>query len=225
MKSRCAVCDAPVPPMARGCPNCGAPNPARRAILAAAAIVAVLGPAIAVAIYAATRWDQPLISADRPAEQALPAQPTPRSDDNFAWLEAAMKACDDKASAEPNALHFLVVPLTYDPKDIDHWRQAALNRIGNALVLPGTDTLSGLRDKTLAIAPEEYVFSLRDQATQAVRTWDAATGVKWFSIGDAGDVTSLQMQYKPGDKGHDLWGNLISHQKGACYWINAIFEE
>jgi hypothetical protein len=211
--------------MAPACAACGTPNPARRAVLAAAAIVAVLGPAIAVAIYAATRWDQPLISPDQPAEQALPAQPAARSEDNFAWLEAAMKACDDKASAEPNALHFLVVPLASDPKDIDRWRPAALNRIGNALVLPGTDTLTGLRDKMLTIAPEQYVFSIRDQKTQAVRTWDAATGVKWLSIGDAGDVTSLQMQYKPRDRGRDLWGNLISHQKGTCYWINAIFEE
>ena len=91
MNRRCAVCDAPLPLMAHACPACGTANPARRAVLTGAAIVAVLGPAIAVAIYAATRWDQPLISPDQPAEQVLPAQPTARSDDNFAWLEAASR--------------------------------------------------------------------------------------------------------------------------------------
>jgi hypothetical protein len=225
MNRRCAVCGAALSLMARECPACGSPNPGRRAVLAAAATVAVLGPAIAVAIYAATRWDQPLVTGDRPVDQALPSQPPAGPDDDFAWLSAAMKACDDKAAAEPNALHFLVVPLASDPKDIDRWRQAALNRIGNALVLPGTDTVSGLRDKTLTIAPQEYIFSIRDQNTQAVRAWDAATGVKWLSIGEAGELTSLQMQYKPRDKGRDVWGNLIAHQKGTCYWVNALFEE
>jgi hypothetical protein len=212
--------------MASSCPRCDAPNPARRAILAAAAIVAVLGPAIAIAIYAATRWEQPLIAGDQPADQALPSQPVAGSDADFTWLSAAMKACDDKAASEPNALHLLVVPLSFEPKDLTSWRTISLNRIGNALVLPGKETLDGLRGKSLSIDPEQYVFSIRDEKTRAVRKWGPANGVKWLSIADAEGVASLQMQYKPRDKGtDDNWGNLIAHQKGTCYWVNAIYEE
>jgi hypothetical protein len=211
--------------MARACPTCGAANPARRVVFGTAAVLAVLGPAIAIAIYAATRWEQPLISGDRLADQALPSQPGTAADGDFAWLSAAMKACDDKASREPNAVHFLVVPLAFDPKDVEQWRKLSLNRIGNALVLPGEDTLSGLRSKSLSIAAEQYVFSIRDERDQTVRKWEPATGVKWYSA-DGDGVEILRMQYKPRDRGRDdNWGNAIDHQKGICYWVNAIYEE
>ena len=225
MKIRCAKCNAALPLMAHSCAACGAANPARRAAIGTVAAVAVLGPAVAIAIYAATR-DQPLIQGDRLADQPLPSQAVAGSDTDFAWLSAAMKACDDKAAREPNALHFLVIPLAYQPKDADQWRRAALNRIGNALVLPGDDTISGLRSKSLSVAPGEYVFSIRDEQTQTVRKWQPATGVKWLSIADAEGVTSLRMQFRPRDRGNDdAWGNVIAHRRGNCYWINAIYED
>lgn len=226
MRTTCPWCDAAVPLMARSCPECGAANPARRTILGVAATIAVLAPAIAIAIYAATRWEQPLITADRPADLPLPSQPVTGSDADFNWLSAAMKACDDKASREPNALHFIVVPLSTDAKNIGQWRLSALNRIGNALVVPGDGMLNGLRRKELSIAPEEYVFSIRDEKTQAVRKWEPAKGVKWLSVADAEGVTSLRIQYKPRDHGRDdNWGNVLEHRPGNCYWINAVFEE
>jgi hypothetical protein len=137
-----------------------------------------------------------------------------------------MKACDEKALREPNALHFLVVPLAFDPKDVEEWRKVSLNRIGNALVIPGEDMLNALRRKSLSLAAEQYVFSIRNEQDQAVRRWEPATGVKWYSIADAEGVASLRVQYKPRDKGRDDdWGNVITHQKGTCYWVNAIYEE
>jgi hypothetical protein len=226
MSRQCAYCNAGLRLTAPSCARCGAPNPARRAILITAAVVAVLGPAIAIAIYAATRWEQPLIAGDRPADQPLPSRPVAGSDADFTWLSAAMKACDDKAASEPNALHFLVVPLVFEPNDLASWRRISLNRIGNALVLPGKETLDGLRSKSLSIDTEQYVFSIRDEKTQVVRKWETASGVKWLSIADAEGVASLQMQYKPHGRGRDdSWGNVVAHQKGNCYWVNAIYEE
>ncbi len=227
MKTQCQWCDAPIPLMARACPECRAVNPARRTALGIIAVAAVLIPVLAIAIYAATRWDQPLIAAgDGPAEQTLPSQPVTASDSNFDWLAAAMKGCDEKAASEPTMLHALIIPITFDPKDIEQWRKLALNRIGNAMVLPGDETLNGLRRKTLSIAPDEYTFSIRDGKTQTVRKWARSTGVKWFSAPGAEDFTLFTMQYKPRDKGRDdNWGNPIVHQKGNCYWVNATFEE
>ena len=227
MKVRCAVCNTSLPLMARACPACGTVNAARHVTLGALAVLAVLGPAIAIAIYAATRWDAPLIAGDQPADQALPSQPAASATDtDFGWLEAAMKACDEKATSEPNALHMLVVPLTIDPKDMEQWRKTSLNRIGNALVLPGKETLEGLRSKTLSLSTETYVFGVRDERTSTVRKWEPATGVKWYSIADAEALEGLRMQYKPRDRGRDnSWGNAVQHQKAFCYWVNAIYEE
>lgn len=227
MKVQCQWCDAPVPLMARTCPECAAVNPARRTVLGGAIIAALLVPVIAIAIYAATRWESPLISADDvPAGQELPSQAVAASDANFDWLAAAMKNCDDKAMADPAVLHALVIPLAFNPADIEQWRRLALNRIGNAMVLPGDETLKGLRAKTLTIAPEEYSFSVRDGKTQATRRTQRATGVRWISAPGAQDFTIFTMQFRPRDKGRDdSWGNPIVHQKGNCYWVNAAFEE
>ena len=226
MSTRCPSCDAPISLFASACPQCGAVNPARRGALGASAAVAVLLPAVAIAIYAATRWDQPLITADRPADVALPAQPTGGSDGDFRWLAEAMKACDEKASSEPGVLHFLVTPVVFRPADVEEWRKRALNRIGNAMVLTSEDMLNGLRDKTLTISPDEYTFSIRDGKTQAVSKWARGAGVKWYS-GPGGEVVGLfSMQYKPNNRGRDdSWGNPIAHQKGNCYWVNVAFEE
>ena len=226
MTRQCLSCGTEVPLLAPFCPGCGTANPARRGILIAAAVVAVLGPAIALAIYAATRWEQPLIAGDRLADQPLPSQSVSGPDHNFDWLALAMKACDEKAAAEQNALHMLVIPLTYNPDTIEQWRRLALNRIGNALVLSGDETLTALRHKTLSIASQPYVFSIRDDRSGNVRKWEPATGVKWFSIADANDLALFRMQYRPNDRGRDdAWGNAISHDKGNCYWVTAVYED
>jgi hypothetical protein len=226
MSRPCAACGADVAMLARFCPECGAPNPARRTVVGTVIALAVLVPAIAVAIYAATRWEQPLIPGDRLADEPLPSQPVPGRDDNFDWLALAMKACDEKATAEPNALHILVVPIAYDAATVELWRRVALNRIGNALILPGDEILGALRRKNLSIATQSYVFSIRDEKSGNIRKWDAATGVKWFSIADAGELTLFRMQYRPGGRGRDdSWGNTVVHQKGNCYWVNALYED
>lgn len=220
MSSRCPYCGESVSRLARSCPACGAANPARNTVLGAAIASAVLIPAIAIAIYAATRWDRPLIEGGILADQ--PSASTPGED--FAWLSAAMKECDAKAAQDPNALHFLVIPLAADPKQTENWRKLALNQVGNAIVLAGDDTINGLQRRALTIATsEDYVFSIRDEKTQVVRKWEPSSGVKWFSTVEGSDIVSFRMQFKPRDKGRDDdWGNVMIHQKGNCYWINAV---
>ena len=226
MSKPCAACGADVSLWARHCRECGAHNPRRRTAVGTVAVLAVLGPAIAIAIYAATRWDNPLIQGDRPADPALPSQTIAVRDDNFDWLALAMKTCDEKAASEQNALHFLVIPIAHTANIVEEWRRRALNRIGNALVLPGDDTLAALRKKELTISTQPYVFSIRDNQTDPIRKWDPSTGVKWFSIADAENVSVFQMQYRPTGLGKDdIWGNTVLHQKGNCYWVNALYED
>jgi hypothetical protein len=226
MKAHCTWCDAPTPLMAQSCPECGAVNPARRTVLGIAATMAVLVPAIAIGIYAALQWERPLITADVPAEQGLPAQPVTGSDPAFDWLAAAMKACDDKAASDPGTLNLLVVPVAFDAKDVEQWRRQALNRIGNAMVLPSNDMLDGLRRNTLTLAKEPYSFSIRDEKTRTIRKWTGTSGVQWLTAPGGEDIALFTMQFRPRDKGSDdAWGNPIVHQKGNCYWVNAAFEQ
>jgi hypothetical protein len=226
MRAQCQWCDAPIPLMARTCPECGAANPTRRALVGAVVTVAFLIPAVAIAIFAATRWDNPLIAGGESAVQSLPSQQITGSDRNFDWLAAAMKSCDGRAASEPNVLNLLVVPITYNPQDLDVWRRQALNRIGNAMVLPSTDMLDALRRNAISIAPEEYAFSVRDGKSQSERKWTRLSGVRWLTAPGAEDFSVFSMQYKPRDKGRDdSWGNPIVHQKGNCYWVNAAYED
>ena len=62
---------------------------------------------------------------------------------------------------------------------------SALNRIGNAMVLPGDRDANGLRRKALSIAPEEYTFSIRDEKHRRCASGRPSTGVKWFSVPEA----------------------------------------
>jgi hypothetical protein len=227
MTKPCPACGAPVPLSARHCPECGAPNPHRRSIAVIVTILVVMVPAIAIAIYAATQWEHPLIEAtENRANPGMPSQTITASDDNFDWLALAMKTCDEKAASEPDALHFLVIPIAHSTEVVNQWRRAALNRIGNALVLPGDQMLAALRKKTLTLSTEPYVFSIRDDQTGTVRKWDEATGVKWVSVEDAKDVSTFKMQYRPRGLGkEDIWGNGFLHRKGNCYWVNVLYEE
>ena len=192
------------------------------------AAVAVLGPAVAIAIYAATR-DQPLIQGDRLADQPLPSQAVAGSDTDFAWLSAAMKKlADDRPPASRTRCISLSSRSVYQPKDADQLGAGPrCNCIGNALVLPGDDTISGLRSKSLSVALGEYVFSIRDEQTQKDGPQMAAGDRRKVAVDCRRQgVTSLRMQFRPrAYRGNDdAWGNVIAHRRGNCYWINAIYE-
>ena len=205
-----------MPLLARTCAACGTPNSAWDTVLGIVIAILVLVPAIAIAIYAATHWDE---QGSTSTERSSPLV----SKGDFAWLSSAMADCDAKAAQEPSVLHFLVIPLASDPTHTEDWRKAALNEIGNAMALSRDDTLSGLQQQSLTISTGEYIFSIRDEKTQVVLRWEPSIGVKWFSTAEADSIASFRIQFKLLNKGQDgAWGNTIVRKKGNCYWINAI---
>jgi hypothetical protein len=142
---------------------------------------------------------------------------------DFAWLETAMKLCDEQAAKDDKGLHYLVIPLVDEPRDEPGWRRISINDIGNAILIGGEDMLAGLRRKALRISTDEYVFSARNETTKDVLTWKPSTGVRKFVINDASGIQQFKVQFQSSDAARAInWGATFERQAGNCYWVNAI---
>jgi len=228
----CPQCDAAVPLLARACGHCGTPNPVRRGMMAVAAAVVMLIASGAGGIYMATRQQHPPTAATAGTSEGAPATETSvgpsatTAPGDFTWLSAAMTACDEAAAKQPNKMHFLMIPLIANPKDMADWQLIAGSPIGNALTIPANDALGGLKRGTLRLYPDEYVFSVRDDTTKAVYKWNPASGVKWFSTVDNPKIGSFRVQFQPRRKPDDSdWGALYSERSGMCLWVAAIVRD
>lgn len=218
MSSECRECGETVPLLAPACERCGARNPARLLAIAIAAVVVILVVAAAGAIYLAPPPQRPAVAASSPI-----SPPAATADGDFDWLLSAMKACDELAARETGNLHFLVIPLTAQSKDIPDWRLLAKGSIGNAFTIPGDDALGGLRGGTLEIYPDEYVFSIQDASTSVITPWPASVGVHSFSTAKTNEVQSFRLQLQPRQKANASdWGSIYGVQKGNCDWVAAI---
>jgi len=206
IKSECPSCGSVVPAFASSCGACGAPVRSRIGALAVAGSLAVLVAAIAVAAIVVLRWQQEAGGAE-----------------DYSWLSKAMSDCDAEAGKAPDTLHFLVVPMLSAPADDALWRKHSLNDIGNAILLRQRETLDGLADHSLVIATEQYEFSVRDEKTSAVYKWSPSVGVKKFLVAGGAQIQEFKIQFKTSQKpDENEWGSLFVHNKGTCYWVNAI---
>ena len=210
----CRNCGERIPKGARACDYCGTPTSARRSVVVLVAALAALCLA-AVAIVA-------VMLMGRAPDQSGTAVP-PRAEGDFSWLEAAMKQCDEQATQETKGLHYLVVPLTDEPRDDPGWRRISVNDIGNAILIRSEDMLAGLQRKALRLSTDEYVFSARNEKTRDVLTWKPSTGVRKFVINDASDIEQFRVQFQSNDAARAInWGAIFERQPGNCYWVNAI---
>jgi hypothetical protein len=204
----CPECGETVSRFARACPECDAPNPGWKTLVAAGTIAGLL---VVAAIVAGSiwlwRWSQEV---------------DVQAGGDFGWLTDAMAMCDDEAAQTPSTLFFIVIPLTAETADIAAWRAKSLNDIGNGVLLKSADALDGLKDGMLKLSNKQYVFGVRDQM-QVVYKWKAAAGVARFSTADADGITRFNIQLLSGDKASESeWGAAFSRQQGSCYWVNAI---
>ena len=257
IRGECPECDEAVPLLASRCRHCGAPNPTRRNVIAAAAGIMVLVGASAGAVVIATRHPQPVsgapqVQAPNQPQQPAVGQPQPSaagqqpasgappqqeqvgqatsvmpaaaiSDVNYSWLSAAMTACDMRALEQPRKLHFLVIPLQANEKDIPDWRLLSLGSIGTAMTIRSDDALGGLRRGTLKINAVEYVFSVEDIATRAVYRWASSVGANLLSSPDAEATRTFRLMLQPpGAVDAASWSDVYSRQNASCHWIAAI---
>jgi hypothetical protein len=212
----CQHCGEPILKGARACGYCGAPVAARRSMLV---IVAALAALCLVAVVVAAL----MFTSRSPAPDGTAVDEGAGAAGDFAWLEKAMKDCDEQATKDPKGLHYLVIPLTDEPKDEPGWRRISINDIGNGILLNSEDMLAGLRRKALRIATEEYVFSARNEATRDVLTWKPSSGVRKFVVNDASGIEQFKVQFQSNDVSRAInWGATFVRQGGNCYWVNAI---
>jgi hypothetical protein len=123
-------------------------------------------------------------------------------------------------------LHFLVIPLSADQKDMPDWRLIAVAPIGNAIALLANDALGGLRRGTLRIYADQYVFSVRDAEGSAAYTWSPSVGVKQFSTDKPTAISSVRMQLQPRHKADETdWGKIYTNQNGNCNWVPVIVRD
>jgi zinc ribbon protein len=215
--TECGHCGEPISKGARACSYCGAPIPARRRNLlvwlgAAAALV------LAAIVVAAL-----MFSGRTPNQEGTAVDQRAGGGDEFAWLEAAMKQCDEQAAKEPKGVHYLVIPMIDEPKDEPGWRRVSINDIGNAILVNSEDMLAGLRRKALRLSPDEYVFSVRNEKTRDVLTWKPSTGVRKFVINDGTGIEQFKIQFQSNDASRAInWGATFDRKEGNCYWVNAI---
>ena len=209
----CPHCREPIPRGARACSYCGAPVRARRSALMITLVLAALClAALGTAAF--------LLSGRSSNQQDAAVD---QRDSDFAWLEKAMKQCDEEAAKDPKALHYLVTPLVDEPRDEPGWRRISINDIGNAILINGEDMLAGLRRKALRISTEEYTFSARNETSRDVLTWKPSTGVRKFVVNDASGIDQFRVQFQSNDASRAInWGSIFLRQAGNCYWVNAI---
>jgi hypothetical protein len=209
----CSHCGEPIQKGMRACGYCGAPVRARWSPLAIAAVLGVACLAVLVVVF--------LLLAGRSPNRDGAA--VDQSGSDFAWLETAMKLCDEQAAKDDKGLHYLVIPLVDEPRDEPGWRRISINDIGNAILIGGEDMLAGLRRKALRISTDEYVFSARNETTKDVLTWKPSTGVRKFVINDASGIQQFKVQFQSSDAARAInWGATFERQAGNCYWVNAI---
>jgi hypothetical protein len=204
--SECPNCGSAVPVFASACGACGIANRARFGALAVAgaliALVVAIGFVVAVVVHGTQGSSGP---------------------QDYGWLSGAMTDCDAEAQKVPDTLHFLVVPMLSAASDDAHWKSHSLNDIGNATLLRQRDTLEGLADQSLVVAPDQYEFAVRDEKTSAVYKWAPSVGVKKFLVAGGAQIQEFKVQFKTQQrKSENEWGAPFIHSKGTCYWVNAI---
>jgi hypothetical protein len=210
----CPSCGEPVSTFAKSCAHCGAPNPARRAGFLVAGALVLLLVAVAVATTALLRWHRTSV----PDGTATTAP-----GEDFGWLSTAMRDCDTDAAKNLDTLYFLVIPLKAVTGDDESWRKRSLNDIGNATLLNSEVALDSLKDGSLQLSSEQYVFAIRDDKTSTIYKWSPSSGAKRFSTADSDAIDGFKVQFVTRQKSDDSnWGAIFTRRKGNCYRVNAI---
>jgi hypothetical protein len=212
----CRSCGAAVSYFARSCPHCGASNLPKPVVTILALVgVAVVGLVIGLGSLSLLGRKEELLE---PPGDAAPAEQKAEAPEQYGWLVTAMAECEEEAKRNTDKLYFLIVPLARAPKNVVGWVPGSIGIVGDAVLLPSTNAVLGLRNGSLTLYREPLAFAVNDPATNTVFQWKPASGVTVLTTRDTGfEQLKLGFQFA---EGKDIeWGFAISLTKGTCYWI------
>ena len=201
--------------------------------------IVFIGISVGVLLIAAIgtlvgRWT-PRVPAQAPSANqtvAPPAQVVPpiapsTAPTDLAAITKMMSECDAEATKDPNALHFMVLPLLPAKSAENDWRSLALQEVGNSfLLLSAKDALDGLRDGKLTVREGRYTFSVLDSASGATYSWTSATSISRLSKPALTDVKSLKLgfDFSAAQTGAQ-WSTEFRRDPGTCYWVSVLVKQ
>jgi hypothetical protein len=222
-RGECRSCGAPLSYFAPACPNCRIPNqPNPVATISALLTILLIGGLIALGTQAFHHTQVREAGSQAPAASAATDQSGDGSAE-YGWIVQAMAECEEEAKRSPDAVRFLILPVTPTGTPLAGWSPNPIADVGGAgKLLSSTDALIGLRNRALALYQKSLTFVVSDPKTNAVYKWKPSVGVAALNTKEP-TSDNLKLGFEMPDVGGDVaWGPTVAVKKESCYWINLL---
>jgi hypothetical protein len=142
---------------------------------------------------------------------------------NFAWLSAALSACEKNAASQPQTLTFMVVPLAPTQTLNDSLSARAIEKIGAATLFDSKAAIEGLEGGAFRISSEQFVLYALDTSNNVPHRWNSAVGISTLTTRDGvtGGPYKIRLQTVPDEP--VAWSTSTAGGIGTCHWIFALF--
>ena len=222
-RGECRSCGAPLSYFAPACPTCRIPNqPNPVTTVSALLTVLLIGGVIALGTQAFHHAQVREAGSQAPTAPAVTDQSSDSSAD-YGWIVQAMAECEEEAKRSPDAVRFLILPVTRTGSPLPGWSPNPIADVGSAgKLLSSTDALIGLRNRALALYQKSLTFVVSDPKTNAVFKWKPSVGVAALNTREP-TSDNLKLGFEMPDVGGDVaWGPTVAVKKESCYWINLL---
>ena len=222
-RGECRSCGAPLSYFAPACSNCrisNQPNPV--ATVSALLTILLIGGVIALGTQVLHHTHGRQAATQAPAETAA-TDPGSDSSAEYGWIVQAMAECEEEAKRSPDAVRFLILPVTPTGSPLPGWSPNPIADVGSSgKLLSSTDALIGLRNRALALYQKSLTFVVSDPKTNAVYKWKPSVGVAALNTREP-TSDNLKLGFEMPDVGGDVaWGPTVAVKKESCYWINLL---
>jgi len=222
-RGECRSCGAPLSYFAPVCPNCrisNQPNPV--ATVSALLTILLIGGVIALDTQVLHHTPVRQAGTQAPTETAA-TDPGSDSSAEYGWIVQAMAECEEEAKRSPDAVRFLILPVTPTGSPLPGWSPNPIADVGSSgKLLSSTDALIGLRNRALALYQKSLTFVVSDPKTNAVFKWKPSVGVAALNTREP-TSDNLKLGFEMPDVGGDVaWGLTVAVKKESCYWINLL---
>jgi hypothetical protein len=222
-RGECRSCGAPLSYFASACPNCRIPNqPNPVATVSALLTILLIGGLIALGTQAFHHTQVREAASQAPTASTATDQ-SGNGSVEYGWIVQAMAECEEEAKRSPDAVRFLILPVTPTGMPLAGWSPNPIADVGGSgKLLSSTDALIGLRNRALALYQKSLTFVVSDPKTNAVYKWKPSVGVAALNTKEP-TSDNLKLGFEMPDVGGDVaWGPTVAVKKESCYWINLL---